>query len=356
MIDECNRMGIQILPPDVNQSIAEFVPVDGNIRFGLGAIKNVGKSAIQSIVESRESGGPFQTIFDFCERINLRQVNKKVLESLVESGATDCLDGTRAQKMGILPKVLTLVQSAQNNLTINQTSMFDKDASGEKIYPDLPDVEPWPETETLRREKALLGFYMSGHPLTRFREEVTAFAKPRIEHLTTVTTGKTVRLCGIVLDVHTRLDRKDNTMAFFNLEDFSGTVRVIAFSDLYEKNRELIQEDSMVVVSGKVDRRGERGESSIILSEIFPLQSAVEKLTKRLMIGFQNGNQEEDKIERVRMMLGKHPGTCPVYMIVHSPDGNKHVLKSRKYSIRPNLLLVTDLRKILGNNNVCIEG
>jgi len=356
LIDECNRMGIQILPPDINKSMAQFMPVEGNIQFGLGAIKNVGKSAIQSIIESRDLKNPFMTIFNFCENMNLRQVNKKVLESLIESGAMDCLEGTRAQKLAILPKVLALVQSAQNNLSINQTFMFDSDSSNEKFYPDLPEVEAWSETETLRREKALLGFYMSGHPLNKYRIEITAFASPRIENLNTIPAGNTIRICGIVLDVHTRLDRKDNTMAFFNLEDFSGTVRVIAFSDCFEKNKDLIQEDEMVVVSGKVDRRGEKAETTIILSEIFPLQSAVEKLTKKLMICFKNGTQSEETIERVRMILGKHPGKCPVYMIVHSAEGGKHVLKSKKYSIRPSLLLITDLKKILGNDNVCIEG
>ena len=175
LIDECRRMGISVLPPDVNTGMADFIVCDEGIRFGLGAIKNVGRGAIESIIQTREEKGSFRSVFEFCERVNMRQVNKKVLESLIQVGAMDSLEGTRAQKMAVLANAMQIATSTQQRLERGQTTIFGEDESAGSLYPDLPEVEAWTQAEKLRREKELAGFYISGHPLAKYKEEVEAF-------------------------------------------------------------------------------------------------------------------------------------------------------------------------------------
>jgi len=356
LIDECRRMGIDVLPPDVNESDVHFIVTEKGIRFGLGAVKNVGRGAIQSMVAARNRVGPFHTIFDFCQSINLRLANKKVLESLIQVGAMDSLEGTRAQKMAVLAKAMSLAQAAQHQADLGQTSIFEEQVSKTSLYLELPKVEPWSQADKLRREKALLGFYVSGHPLLKFEDEVKAFCYPVLTNLGDVPTGQAVRVCGIITEVTKRLDRKDQLMAFFALEDFSGSVRVIAFADVCEKYRPLIKEDGMVVVLGKLDRRDDRGEASILASEILPLEEARQRFTKRVALNIDANALADGERDRVIMLLEKFPGACQVYINIKMNERDEFLLRSKKYEINPTPELIHDLRLVLGNENVWIEG
>jgi len=357
LIDECRRMDIPLLPPDINMSEACFKVTEEGIRFGLVAVKNVGLGAIQSIVEGRKKNGKYQTIFEFCRHINLRQANKKVLESLIQVGAMDSLEGNRAQKMAILEKAVQIAQSIQQEADMGQTSIFGSDERDiSSLFPDLPQINPWPQSETLKREKELLGFYLSGHPLLKFKDEVNAFSSPTISHLSQINPGQTVRVCGIITQVTTRFDRKEQPMAFFNIEDFTGSVRIIAFADAYEKFRDLIAEDKMVFVTGRLDRRDDRDESSILASEIIPIEQARKKYTKRISLNIEALKMAEDESEKFTMLFQKHPGSCDVYFSVKSMKGTDLLLKSKTYQITPNPQLIDDLRTILGKENVWIEG
>ena len=356
LIDECRRMGIDVFPPDMNESQADFTVTGEGIRFGLGAVKNVGKGAIQSIVEAREKEGKFETIYDFCMRVNLRLVNKKVVESLIQVGAMDSLEGNRAQKMAVVTKSLSVAQSAQQNADRGQTTIFGEEVSATELYPDLPQIDAWSQSEKLRREKELLGFYVSGHPLLKYKDDVDAFAMPKLEHIDDTATGQTVRICGIITEIKTLFDRKDKPMAFFTMEDFSGTGRVIAFSDFYGKNKDLIEKDEMVVVSGTVDRRNDRDEVSILASKIVPLEQARDHFTKRLSMNIESERLADEEMDRVKMLLEKMRGSCPIYLNIKSTDGNEVLLKSKKYAVRPTLELLNDLRLVLGDENVWIEG
>ena len=354
--DECRRMGITILPPDINSSEADFVVCDEGIRFGLGAVKNVGKSAIDSIVDVRDKKGPFHTLFQLCENVNMRQVNKKVFESLIQVGALDSVEGTRAQKMAILASAMNMATATQQRIDRGQTTIFGEANGNQELYPDLPDVEPWTQTETLRREKELAGFYISGHPLAKYTEEVHAFAAPTIEHLTGCVSGRKVRICGLISDVRNLFDRRDKPMAFFMVEDFSGSVRMVAFSDVFEKHKDMIQNDAMVLVSGTLDRKTESDENNILVSELMPLDEARKRCAKRLAMNLSTSELEEDGVNRIHFLLKKYSGSCPVYFNVAMSERGDVLMKSKKYRVNPHTDLVQDLRLILGKENVWIEG
>ncbi len=356
LIDECKRMNIDILPPDVNESVHDFSVAEQGIRFGLGAVKNVGKGAIESILEAREKFGKFNTLFDLCKHLNLRLANKKVLESLIQSGSMDSIEGNRAQKMAVLNNAIQLAQTYQQREELGQTSIFESDSSQSNLYPELPQMEPWAQGEKLRKEKELLGYYKSGHPLLKFEDEVKAFANPMIGEIAAVENGQPVRLCGIITDVKNMFDKKDNPMAFFTIEDFSGNIRAIVFSRIFEKFRSLIQVDKIVAVLGTFDRREGRDAGSVIVSEIIPVEDARIKFTKRLLMNIPTLEKENNQIDRVKMVFDQYPGSIPVYMKIMTPDENQITLKSKKYRVNPKQDLIADLRTILGQENVWIEG
>jgi DNA polymerase III subunit alpha len=358
LVDECRRMGIPMFPPDINESVAPFTPHRDGIRFGLAAVKNVGHGAVESIVQGRDSGGAYKNLYDFCERVNLRLVNKKVLESLAQCGAMDTLEGSRAQKMAALSRAVDLVQSSQGNADRGQISIFGEESSESKLYPDLPAVEPWSQQDVLKREKELLGVYLSGHPLLKFEDEVRAFSHPQLGRMPELDTGRTVRVCGLITQIGTRIDRKGKPMAFFQIEDFSGTAKVVAFSDAYEKFRFCIQEDGMVMVFGKLDRREDSELCSILASEILPLEHARARYAKRLLLRIAANGGGQDRVAGIKGLLGAQPGEIPVYFITkgNGESDKEVVMVSKSIRVTPNADLVLSLRNFLGKENVWIEG
>jgi DNA polymerase-3 subunit alpha len=351
LIGECERMGIHVLQPDVNRGEYGFIAVEGGIQFGLGAVKNVGRSAVESIVAARQKGGTFHTIFEFCERINLRLANRKVLESLIQAGAMDSLEGSRAQKMAALTKAVQLV-SYQSKADAAQASIFEDDPSA-IVYPALDSIDPWPSAEKLRREKEMLGFYISGHPLKKFEDDLAAFCKP-LNRLSDLQAGQAVRVGGMIEEVKTTLDRKKKTMAFFTIEDLAGSVRVVVFADTFEKYKNVIQKENMVLVIGKADRRDEE-ETNILASEVIPLEEARTRFSQRLVMRL-GGDQVKNGIsDRLQFLFARFSGLCPLVFQVTNGGGSPCVLHSKKFKVNPIPELVHDLREILGAENVWIE-
>jgi DNA polymerase III subunit alpha len=354
LLEECRRMGIPVFPPDVNESGAAFDVSGEGIRFGLGAVKNVGQQAIESIVEARGRTGKFGTLFDFCAQVNPRTANKKVVESLIQCGAMDSLEGHRAQKMALLNTVLASASSSAKANT-DQKTIFDDEGLGRQLYPELPKIAPWPQAEMLRHEKELLGLYMSGHPLEKYREEVEAYSHPRTADLDVIPNGQSVRICGIVTQVTQRLDRKDKAYAFFRVEDFSGGARVVAFSDVFEKYRNLIQNETIVLVIGKADRRDDRGETNVLAGEIMAIQDARKRFTQRLSVRLAETEAAGEPVNRMKSELQKYPGEIPLILNVTTPKGETIRLVSKKYRINPTPELIANLRECLGRENVWIE-
>ncbi len=353
-MEECKRMGLEVLPPDVNASEANFTVVEGKIRFGLGAIKNVGMGAIQSIVEARRKGGPFTTIFDFCSRVDLRAVNKKVIESLIQAGAMDSLQGHRAQLMAAVDVAAGYAANLEAQRARNQASLFDSDEEESAITPPLPSVPEWDASEKLNREKAVLGFYVSGHPLDRHRLEVEAFSTLRLNELEEQKDGRQVSVCGIVQAVKTHLDRRNRAMAFFTVENFTGSIECLAFSDAYQKHRELVAVDQIVVVRGRLSVREEE-KPKILVDEVLSLPEAWSKLTRRCLLTFDLDQLDDRRINRVQQILRTNQGQCALLFQIRANGGRYRTYRSKKFKVRPNPEMISQLQQLLGKENVRIE-
>ncbi|MBD3287780.1 DNA polymerase III subunit alpha [candidate division KSB1 bacterium] len=357
LIEECKRMGIKILPPDVNESYIEFVPNGEGIRFGLGAVKNVGKNAIKSIIRAREENGRFNTIFEFCQNIDLRLVNKKVIESLIQAGALDSLEGYRAQLLESIDLAVNYSQNMNAHLANGQRSIFDlgDEQNVEFELPKLQETEEWNQTEALSREKEMLGFYISGHPLSRYEYEVKLFSSTDLASIHTHKDGTNVRVGAVITNVKKHYDRKNNAMAFVTLEDFSGTAEGLIFSDPYSKFRDLIEPDEMLLFIGRVSIKDEEDEAKILINEVLPLPETWEKCSKNLCLLFNTDQVEEATIQHVNNLLMKHKGNCPVFLNVVTPGNGEYLLRSRTRKARPNSELIRRLRNSLGEKNVWIE-
>jgi DNA polymerase-3 subunit alpha len=352
LIDDCRKMGILVLPPDVNLSGKNFSVQDGNIRFGLCAIKNVGESAIETVIKARETGGPFENIFDFCGRVDLRLVNKKCLESLVQAGAFDSMEGHRAQKFENIERAAGFGQQAQSKNHKGQSSLFDGDSTSDvrqKMFPVMTEGIPWTESEMLAREKSVLGFYVSGHPLSRFEFEVQEFATVRFGDTSGVKPGSLVRACGIVSSVKKKIDRRNNTMAFVTLEDFAGKAECIVFSDPFAKYQHFLQLESMVMVVGKGEINGDM--LKIVVQEVIPLEKVRERFTKSVILSIDVSVVGEEIVGRLRELMERSKGTCPCYLSV-TQSGKRRMFQTRKFSVDPSGQFIAEVRKVLGPDAV----
>ncbi len=352
LIDDCRKMGIQVLPPDVNESGNDFTVVNGAIRFGLCAIKNVGESAIDSVLVTRVKEGRFQNIFDFCRRVDLRLVNKKCLESLVQAGAFDSMDGHRAQFFENIERVAVFGSTFQSHRENGQSSLFEM--SGPKQsqtiqYPVLTPTPGWSETDKLTREKAVLGFYVSGHPLLKFEQEINEFANVHFGDLSGFNNGANVRACGIVTSVKKKIDKRNNTMAFIGLEDFTGRAECIVFSDPFAKFEHHLRPDAMVMVSGKGEVNGDL--LKILVNEVYPMEKVREKFTRSIILSINVNDVQENTIVELRQLLEKSKGNCTCYFSVNDSASTK-VYQTRKFSVDPSDAFLEEARKMLGPRSV----
>jgi DNA polymerase-3 subunit alpha len=355
-INDCRKNGINVLPPDVNESHSTFVVTRDGIRFGLSAVKNVGENAVESIVREREKNGLFETLCDFCKRVDLRTVNRKTIESLIQAGAFDSMNRNRAQLFEGLDKALIYAQNYQTYAVKGQSSLFD--LSPQKVSPftpALPEVGEWPEAQKLEREKSMLGFYVSGHPLLKYEEEVNVFSTAKFGQPESLKQGSVVRACGIVTGAKKKIDKKGNMMAFVTLEDFTGRGECIVFSDPYKKFEQYLHPDSLIMVMG----RGEAGGTSlrIIVQEVYPMEKVREKFTKSIIVSFRIDDVEENTILELRKLMEKHRGNCSCYFnVVGGDDEAGKMFASRKFVVEPSQEFMSELHRILGPNCVRIAG
>ncbi len=357
LINECRRMGIEVLPPDVHDSFHDFRVIDGHIRFALGAVKNVGRAPVESIVTARESGQAFTSLFELCERIDLRWVNKRVLESLVQAGALDSLDGHRAQKMAAIPKAMEYAQSLQQDRERGQTSLFSpkgEEGALETSRPQLPNVPEWHINELLAREKALLGFYVSGHPLTNYEDEVKAFATLSLDDLDRAGDGQEVCVAGIITAFKRTTDRKNQSMAFLTLEDFTGSAEAILFAEPFERHQTLVYNDSAVLVRAVVSTREGR-KAKLRISEMVPLSEVREKFVTTVGLSVSTTGLESDFIESIKAILLEHPGKCQVVLHIETSQRPGLQIRLRKIKVLPSKELIARLKELLGHDNVWLR-
>ena len=351
LMDECRRLNITVLPPDVNESLKAFNVREGKIRFGLLAVKNVGEGAVEAIIEARNGGGKFTCFADLVSRVQSRNLNRRTLESLIAAGALDSLPGNRAQKTTIVEEMLEFGQKVSSSA--NTVDLFA--AGGTKIkrteppYPDIPD---WLISKRLASEKETLGFYVSGHPLDRYRAELAAFGTIDTARLMEVKDGREVRFGGIISALKVMNDKRGNRMAFATVEDFKGKVELILFSDCYDKGKAYIIEDNMIMLTGRVSTR--EGEApKVIVSDIFPLESLSERFNCQLVIRIDEETTER-KLNAIQGTLEKNQGKTPVIFAVRK-NGEEYLIKSNRFMVTPENKLLLKLKEILGESSVYLQ-
>ncbi len=343
-IADCRRMGIEVLPPDINESETNFTVVgDNRIRFGLAAVKNVGLGAIESITRARRDK-PFTTLRDFSSRVDLRLCNRKALESLIKCGAFDSLGGHRAQYLAALEDVLAQGQSAQRERENGQISMFslmDSSVREEMLTDNLSEIEPFSDKERLSLEKEMLGLYISGHPLEPYRPVIDQMKNlTRCAELKEAGDNHHVRVGGIIVAVRRFYTKKNKEMAFVKLEDLTGNVELVVFPDLFEKQGTLLEEDNLVVVEGRTDFK-EDEDVKIIVEKIAPLSR--QKKYFRLVI---DDTHDREVLENLKNTLLAENGEVPVCLFFKKD--NKLLMLKEDYWVRDHPQCRRQLENLLG--------
>ena len=354
-INECRSLGIEVLPAHVNESGYKFTVVgDDGIRFGLGAIRGVGRSAIDSIIQARAEGGPFTSLFDFCSRIDLRLNNKRVIEALTGAGALDGF-ATRASLVQGLETTLREAQLRQRERETGQQSLFGGGTTEERPAPPLPDFPEWSETEKLAREKELVGFYVSGHPLDSHRDLVDLFAKRANTSNLGARRDQRVSIACVVTEITRRVSRKDGAeWARLVFEDYYGTAVALAFRDVWAKHRDRLEPGAPVLLLGSVSGR-ERDEENppLFLNDVVPLESVYESGRVAICLELENGADVDRKSlsEAVRIARD-HPGPAALQVKLHNSGDEPSQLRSRAVSVAPQPELLERLRATLGRERV----
>jgi DNA polymerase-3 subunit alpha len=356
-IGECREMGLPVLPPDANESDMFFTVAGPALRFGLAAIKNVGEGAVEAILAARRAR-PFSSLFEFCERVDLRAVNRRVVESFVKSGCFDSLDARRSALFASIDRATDLGQKRQREREQGQSSLFGGAAALEDDLvppPRIPDVPAWGEGERLALEKESLGFFVSGHPLERFRAELVHWANATTATLAELTEAREVDIGGIIAGLRLIKTRKGDRMATFLLEDMDGAVEVLVFPETYKKVSERLCEDQVVLVKGKAEPQ-EEGKPRLLAVEVLALEQAKLAEARYVTIRVPIPGWDRAKGERLRDILGSHRGDCPVTLEFLRPGSFAvSVAPSTAYRVRPDSLLRDKLEGLLGPGSLILS-
>lgn len=360
-INECRRMGIEVLAPHINKSGDDFIVEESKsslsgsensekIRFGLSAIKNVGTAAIASIVQERKNAGEFNSIFEFCQRVDLRVVNKKVLESLVKCGAFDCLPGYRSQKLAVLDEAAERAATIHKEKEKGQLALFgDADA---KAQIELPPVKDVSRAKKLSWEKELLGVYLSGHPLDGCKRRIAACSTHSAAELSKLEDGRAIKIAGVVGTVSLKKDKRGKSMAFFTLEDPQSDVEVVLFSKIYEACAPFIKEGELVVVEGKIDVASD--PVKVIADRVVSF-STMEKKEGKLHIRIHPDQWEKPKLEKIRGVLETKQGSNSVYLQFLGDNGESVTIKPKSLKVDFSEELIANLEQVIGEGSCWVE-
>lgn len=353
-INESKRMGIDILPPDINESFAKFTVVGDKIRFGLAAVKNVGTQAINSITETRIKDGSFRSLYDFCEKVDLRVVNRRVIESLIKCGSFDSFGAKRSQLMAVLDHALEMAQLNQADKEKGQISffpIFENEETFRANFEELPDIPEWPENTLLACEKEMLGFYVTGHPLASFENVIRTYASSSSAGLSNLKDGGEVNLGGIIVSIKKVITKKGERMAFVGLEDLEGVCEVVVFPGVFEKSHALLKRDNLIFVKGRLDLRGEKPK--VISAELFPLNEVRAKMTREIHVTIRMPGLEEEILQRLKKIFLSYKGDCQVFLHLKDTDKSEVVVSAGKdITSRPSPELVRQIESFLGENSV----
>jgi DNA polymerase-3 subunit alpha len=352
-INEARSQGIEILPPDVNASLDNFTPSGKSIRFGLAAIKGIGQSAVSSIIEARNSGGSFTSVFDFTERVDSRAVNKRTLEGLIRAGAFDSVNRSRARLFAAIDSAIESGQRLQRSRASGQTDLFGALASSlAPVEPPLPNVAEWAHHELLRGEKETLGFYISGHPLSGYEEALKDFADADVDRLSGLNHGAVVTVGGVVMDLSVRTTKKGDRFGLFQLEDQFGSVKVVAWPDVFNRANGEMQNDAAVLVRGKLEV-DDSGTMTIIAAEIQPLDNIRERSTRAVVLHLDVESIDDKNLDRLHKLLDDNRGECEVLFEVKLASGAvARVQPNHLVRVKVTRALKTSIQEIMADCSV----
>jgi DNA polymerase-3 subunit alpha len=356
-VTECRTMGLEILPPHVNESDVRFKPVKGGIRYGLAGVKNVGEGAARELVEERGRGGPYRGLMDFCARIRGQQVNKKTLESLVRCGAFDLPGAHRARLFHGIDFAMNRAAAALRDRQAGQASLFDMMSGGDPqtVTDDqLPQAALWHESELLVGERELLGVYMTGHPLSQFEGLLKRYQLSDVQGLNNLADGQSTRIGGLISSLTPRFTKKKEPMAVLRLEDLDGNVEVVVYPEAYRDYKGILAQDRAIMLCGDVKR--EESEVRIVASEVYPLEDSPNLFTERISIHLSAARLNDDPLmQKLRGLLEAHPGRTTVILCLQFPGGEKVFLDTDSaYKVTCAERLIAGIEHLLGENSVYV--
>jgi DNA polymerase-3 subunit alpha len=358
-IEDARRLGVEVLPPDVNAGEADFTVADGKILFGLTAIKGVGRGAADEMVRVRRERGPFKDLFDLCERVDLKIVNRAALERLIKAGALDGFGARREQWLYVLPRALQAAGELQEDRRSGQRNFLDvfegTTSLSNPATEVLPDVPRWSDSERLKNEKEALDFYLSSHPLAQYERELHGFSDGTVENLVNFGVNQEVVLGGMLTQVrfqNTKKARNGNTRYVrCKLEDFTGSVECVMWPDDFVRYKDEFQEDRVCFVKGTVERS--RDEPGLILTRVFSIEQARQERTRGLGLMLTLGLHGPTDVDRVARILERAPGSCPVFLVIRDAAGKRCKLKAGEgYRVNPTTLAIGELELLLGQGRV----
>ncbi|MBI5578822.1 MAG: DNA polymerase III subunit alpha [Deltaproteobacteria bacterium] len=348
-VGECRTHAISVLAPDVNAGFKKFTVDRKRIRFGLVAVKNVGESAIDAILDARQDG-PFTSLFDFCERVDLRRVNKRVVESLIKCGAFDSTGARRSQMMAALEVALDHGQRVQREKCDPQMGLFGGiECPAPVNAPAMPDVEDWDERQKLAFEKESLGFYLSGHPLTRYEELLSKFTTTDAVSIKEAAAGAVVRIGGLVRGSKTIKTKKGDLMGFVTIEDRHGAVEVTVFSRLFAVASDLLVEGNALLVQGQVQK--DEQSVKLIADTLIPLAKAEETWTASVHVNLELNRTNRQQLLQLRDVLQRYPGSCKTYLHLRSLGHTEAVIELPEgIHLKAGAALRREVSEVLGDN------
>jgi DNA polymerase III subunit alpha len=352
-INEARGMGITVLPPDINTSDVDFTPVGEAIRFGLRAIKNVGENTVKGILEARQELGRFRSMFQFCDAVDTRLLNRRVLESLIKSGAMDSLGARRAQLDAVIDRSIERAQKGQRERASRQHGLFAAGGAqpAETLLENelLPDLEEWPEHELLAAEHATLGFYISGHPLAKHAGRLKELSVVDLGAIEGRRSGEEISVAGILVNTRPMRSRRGDRWAILTLQDMTGMLELLAFPEAFGRLEGILRAGAPLLIKGRVNV--EEVGTRVVVMDARPLEDITETAPSLMRVRVDLGMMDEFTLDRLQELFSSRPGPCPVAFELLSPDGSVATLEAHQ-RVRPDRALVEAVREMCGPDAV----
>ncbi|HPS55512.1 MAG TPA: DNA polymerase III subunit alpha, partial [Sedimentisphaerales bacterium] len=369
-ISECKKMGIEILAPDINESMVDFTPLykdaeskaekKGIIRFGLAAVKGIGEKAVEQIIKARQQAGKFKTLHHFCENVDMRAANKQVVEALIKAGAFDRLGGNRAQMMAGLESAMQVGSSLQADKVNGQMNFFDRMTTEEQKESEsngLPNVDPWPEQQMLAFEKQVLGFYVTSNPLSKHAEIINVYSSVNSSQLENCSQDKEIIIGGMITKIRQIVTKNGRNagskMAVFVLEDLQGEAEVVVFPKTLAKQMDHLVEDKIVFVKGTVDCKREK--PNIFAEELIAIEDVTEKLAAKVNIQLFSNGINKETLGRIKTLCQRHKGRSSFCITIQTDKGRVCATADKSLSVNPDIEFCRMMKSIVGKENFTLS-